>query len=176
MLQKTTQIKSPVIDTVQAISQHISDSKSTVFADCDSMGRDTRTKPDCEVLGSDAYGGSQRSFIREVISKALNLPVVGEEILNLHTFVSATQKRITCSVCPRNLKTQRAVELELLETPQVSTATKLKVLAENMMRKLHDKGLQLADVPVMRMEMKELEILIGSEHYWKIVRGWIETE
>lgn len=40
-------------------------------------------------------GGSQRSFIREDISRALKLPVVGSEIIKLHVFGSVTHKRIT---------------------------------------------------------------------------------
>lgn len=102
---------------------------------------------------------------------------MGEEILNLHTFGSVAPKRITCKkvrVCLRNLKTQQAVELELLETRQVSTLTNPKVLDESVRRKLHDKGLQLADIPVNGMETNELGILIGSEHYWKVVTGRIE--
>lgn len=56
----------------------------------------------------------------------------------------------------------------------MSTSTNLKVLDESIRSKLHDKGLQLADIPVNGMETNELGILIGSEHYWKVVTGRIE--
>lgn len=39
---------------------------------------------------------------------------------------------------------------------------------------MHDKGLQLANIPMNGMETNELRILIGSEHYWKVVTGRIE--
>lgn len=53
-------------------------------------------------------GESQRSFIREDISKALNLSVVGTEIIKLHVFGSINAKRITArkvQASLRNLKT-----------------------------------------------------------------------
>ena len=67
-------------------------------------------------------GGSQQSFIREDISKALNLTVVGTEIIKLHVFGSVNAKRMTAikvKASLRNLKTNESVEVELLETPSV---------------------------------------------------------
>lgn len=70
-------------------------------------------------------GGSQRSFIREDISQALNLPVVGTEIIKLHVFGSVNAKRMTVKkvkVSLRDLKTNMSVEVELLETPSVCSS------------------------------------------------------
>ena len=41
-------------------------------------------------------GGSTRSFIKEDISRALNLPVIGKETLNVYVFGSKMPQRITC--------------------------------------------------------------------------------
>lgn len=40
-------------------------------------------------------GGSQRSFVHQDISRALNLPKISEEILRLHTFGSREPKHVT---------------------------------------------------------------------------------
>ena len=109
-------------------------------------------------------GGSQRSFIQEDISRSLKLPVIGEETLNLHTFGSATPKRIKCR--------KVSVTLELLETPNVC-ASKLQIADAKVRRALETKGRQVADIPIRGMDM-ELGILIGGDYYWKIVTGQME--
>lgn len=121
-------------------------------------------------------GGSQRSFIREDISRALNLPVVGTEIIKLHTFGSVTHKRVTArkvKASLRNLKTNEAVDVELLETPTVCSS-KLQMADEKIRRSLEAKGLQVADTPVRGMEVEGLGILIGGDHYWNVVSGRTE--
>lgn len=121
-------------------------------------------------------GGSQRSFIREDISRSLNLPVVGSEIIRLHVFGSVAHKRVTARKVKanlRNLKTNEAVLVELLETPTVCSS-KLKVADEKIRRRLQDKNLQVADTPVRGMETEELGVLIGGDYYWDIVTGRTE--
>lgn len=121
-------------------------------------------------------GGSQRSFIREDISRALKLPVVGSEVIKLHVFGSVTHQRVTAkkvkaNLC--NLKTNESVKVELLETPTLCSS-RLKTADEKLRQALNDKGLQVADIPVRGMETEELGILIGGDYYWSIVTGHTE--
>ena len=121
-------------------------------------------------------GGSQRSFIREDISQALNLPVVGTEIIKLHVFGSVNAKRMIArkvKASLRNLKTNVSVEVELLETPNVCSSN-IKTATEEIRRSLEEKGLQVADHPVRGMEQEGLGILIGGDYYWNIVSGRTE--
>lgn len=118
-------------------------------------------------------GGSQRSFIREDISKALNLPVVGTEIIKLHVFGSENAKRMTVKKVKaslRNLKTNVSVKVELLETPSVCSSN-IKMANEEIRHTLEAKGFQVADHPVRGMEQEGLGILIGGDYYWNIVSG-----
>ncbi len=69
--------------------------------------------------------GSQRSFICEDISEALNPPVVGTERIKLHTFGPLTHKRVTSGKVRAtliNLKTNETVDVSLLETPTVCSS------------------------------------------------------
>lgn len=109
LLMKNSQMKLPVVDTVQAVSQHTSDnSRSTILLQTATVRIETHQQN--QIVRCLLDGGSHRSFIKEDSSKALNLPVVGEEKLNLQTFGSVAPKRITCKkvrVCLRNLKTYK---------------------------------------------------------------------
>lgn len=118
-------------------------------------------------------GESQRSFIREDISKALNLPVVGTEIIKLHVFGSVNAKRMTArkvKATLRNLKPNVCVDVELLETPSVCSSP-IRMASENIRRSLEAEGFQVADHPVRGMEQEALGLLIGGDYYWNIVTG-----
>ena len=121
-------------------------------------------------------GGSQRSFVRKDISSALNLPKVGEETLKLHTFGSSVPQNITCNkvkLTLSNIRNGQSVQLEMLEIPRVCSSI-MRVAGEEVRRELERKGLQLADTSVSGMETQELGVLIGGDHYWKIVTGKLE--
>ena len=120
-------------------------------------------------------GGSQRSFIRQDISRALNLPVLGEETINVFTFGTETAKRMTCRRVRaklRGIRSGQDVEIEMLETPEVCTST-MTIAGDALRKDLEEKGMQLADTPVSGMEKQELGILIGGDYYWEIVTGKI---
>lgn len=118
-------------------------------------------------------GGSQRSFIREDISKALNLPVVGTEVIKLHVFGSTNPKRMIARKVKanlRNLKTNMSVQVELLETPSVCSSP-IRMASEEIRHSLEADGLQVADHPVRGLEQESLGLLIGGDYYWDIVTG-----
>lgn len=117
-----------------------------------------------------------RSFIKEDISRALKLPVIGEETINLHTFGSdksrqAKYKEVKAKL--KNVINGQTVEVQILETPQVCTS-KMSIAGEALRKELELKGLQLADTPVKGIENMELGVLIGGDHYWQMVTGRIE--
>lgn len=120
-------------------------------------------------------GGSQRSFVHERLVRSLQLPVLRQETLNLHTFGSPnslTTKRNTVKMILENVwNTQQKIEIEAIETPQVSSAV-MKVPDDQIQRLMKDRGLQLADFPLEGDP--ELLVLIGADFYWKVVSGKIE--
>lgn len=121
-------------------------------------------------------GGSMRSFIREDISCALKLPVIGEETLNLDTLGSSQPRQVKYKKVQARLKNVingTNMEVQLLETPQVCTS-KMRIAGEALHKELEEKGLQLADMTVNGMENMELGVLIGGDYYWHMVTGRIE--
>ena len=114
--------------------------------------------------------------MRKDISSELNLPKVGEETLKLHTFGSSVPQNITCNkvkLTLSNIRNGQSVQLEVLEIPRVCSSI-MRVAGEEVRRELERKGLQLADTSVSGMETQELGVLIGGDHYWKIVTGKLE--
>ena len=88
-------------------------------------------------------GGSQRSFIHEVVVKALRLPVVKQETLHLHTFgftAPVIAQRNIVKVSLENVWNTQQIEVEAVETPQVCTAV-IKVPSEPIREELRRKGL-----------------------------------
>ena len=104
------------------------------------------------------------------------LPKIGEETLRLHAFGCGEPKLITCNKVKlrlSNIRNGQSVDIDLLETPRVSTSI-MRVAGEELRRELERKGMQLADTAVSGMEMQELGVLIGGDHYWKVVSGKLE--
>ncbi|GAA6090917.1 protein turtle homolog B-like [Tachysurus ichikawai] len=112
-------------------------------------------------------GGSQRSFVHERLVRSLQLPVLRQETLNLHTFGSPNSvmtKRNTVKIILDNVwNTQQKLEIDAIETPQVSSAL-MKVPDDHIQRPMKEKGLQLADFPLEGAD-PELLVLIGADFY-----------
>ncbi|KAI3375601.1 hypothetical protein L3Q82_003921 [Scortum barcoo] len=122
-------------------------------------------------------GGSQRSFIHEDVAKALGLPVIRQETLNLHTFGSttpATVQRNIVKVWMENVwDSQQRIEIEAVETPQVCSAV-IKVPCKPLQEEVERKGLQLADFSLDGSDDPELSVLIGGDFYWQVVSGKVQ--
>lgn len=102
-------------------------------------------------------GGSQHSCIKD-ISRTLNLPVVGQEVLNVHMFGSVTPKKIICRkvrVLWRNLKNSQWVDIKLLETPQVCKSN-MKLASEQMRRNLRRERTAWGQHPNQRHEHRRV--------------------
>lgn len=65
------------------------------------------------------------------------------------------------------------VEIDVLEIPCVCLSI-MKVAKRELRRDLLCKGIELAGTVVSKMEMQDLGVLIGSDHYWKDLSGKLE--
>lgn len=90
-------------------------------------------------------GGSQQSFIPKSVVRALGLPVVRQETLNLHVFGSTTpvtEKHNVVRVELENMwNTEQRLAIEAVETPQVCTAV-IKVPSQPIQAEIKKRGLQ----------------------------------
>ncbi|XP_014836153.1 PREDICTED: uncharacterized protein LOC106914092 [Poecilia mexicana] len=122
-------------------------------------------------------GGSQRSFVHRDIVRALGLPVVRQETLNLHVFGSTSpvvEKRNIVRVQLENVwNTERKIEIDAVETPEVCTAV-IKVPTEPIQAEIKKRGLQLGDFPLEGANEQELQMLIGADYYWQAVTGKVQ--
>lgn len=122
-------------------------------------------------------GGSQRSFIHRSVVRALGLPVIRQETLNLHVFGSTspvTEKRNVVRVELENMwNTDQRLEIEAVETPQVCTAV-IKVPSQPIQAEIKRRGLRLADFPLEGANDQELQVLIGADYYWQAVTGKVQ--
>lgn len=121
-------------------------------------------------------GGSQRSFIREEISKRLKLPVVGEETLNIYTFgidtaVKTTMRRVKLSL-KNACHPERSIDIEALETSTISGAV-VQIPEAPLIETLKTRGLCLAN-RTFKEDSNNISILIGADYYWRIATGKTE--
>ncbi|GFR10995.1 DUF1758 domain-containing protein [Trichonephila clavata] len=122
-------------------------------------------------------GGSQRTFLESKLARELNLPVIGQEMLTVHTFQS---ERPTKHVYPKvrirvkSLISNKEIVIEALETKQLSGA-QISIPAKEVRERFESLGLELADVPVaLDKGACEIGLLVGSNNYWKFVGNRIE--
>lgn len=106
----------------------------------------------------------------------LNLPVVGEETLNLHTFGSLNPKQMKCKrvrVTISDIRNSQKIEIDVLESPQVYPSI-MSMPGDALCRKMDERGMPLADILVYGMENQDVGILIGAYCYWRAVTGQTE--
>lgn len=99
-----------------------------------------------------------RSFIREDISRALKLPVIGEETINLYTFGSDKPRQAKYKIVKtklKNVSNGQNMEVQLLETRQVCTS-KMHTAGAVLCKELELKGL--------RSTIKLCIVFDGSAH------------
>ncbi|KAH7980968.1 hypothetical protein HPB49_020565 [Dermacentor silvarum] len=120
-------------------------------------------------------GGSQRTFIRQEVSRRLNLRVTGEEKLAIYAFGSekpSEQRRCHRVECwLRNWRNNARIRIEALEVPAIC-GDLLQPPDDCTARIAHEQGLQLADtLPDGYHPGVGVELLIGPDHYWDITTG-----
>ena len=120
--------------------------------------------------------GSQKSYVTERVKKFLALPVTGTEQLSIAAFGSSRREPKHCDVVCLAIRTKSGHNQELnlyvvphicdpLTTPTVSTCVEMYG---------HLAHLDIADVS--QDPTLEVDVLIGSDHYWDFVTGQIIRE
>ncbi|XP_040077410.1 uncharacterized protein LOC120849287 [Ixodes scapularis] len=119
-------------------------------------------------------GGSQRTFIRQTVSKRLHLKELGEEDLTIFTFGDAATKT-KCKRVELWLRSQydrRCVKIEALEVPHICSDVMNNPSEE--LRGLPD-DMNLADGELWGNPCEEgISLLIGADHFWDIVNGSVK--
>ncbi|XP_075534040.1 uncharacterized protein LOC142567746 [Dermacentor variabilis] len=120
-------------------------------------------------------GGSQRTFVRQDVSRRLNLRVIGGEKLAIYAFGSERPSeerrchRVECWL--RNWRNNTRVRIEALEVPEIC-GDLLPPPDDSTASIAREQDLQLADtLPDGYHPGVGVELLIGADHYWDIATG-----
>ncbi len=117
-------------------------------------------------------GGSQRSYVTEGVQQSLSLQPDGVETMLIKTFGSDKENKQVCSVVNLGLllKDGGHMEMSLLTVPLICEplSTQPITRAKEVYQDISD--LDLADFSYGDDDL-EVDILIGSDHYWKLVTG-----
>ncbi|GFQ76714.1 DUF1758 domain-containing protein, partial [Trichonephila clavata] len=114
--------------------------------------------------------GSEKSFIKENVSRRLGLKKVGSERLNIFSFGCKTPKKQTCSkveVRLRNILNGEVTVIEALEIEEISKAT-LSLPSPDVWTEMETKGFRLTFNYSESSENCEISLLIGSDFYWSL--------
>nr|XP_054933975.1 uncharacterized protein LOC129388030 [Dermacentor andersoni] len=119
--------------------------------------------------------GSQRTFVRQDVSRRLNLRVIGGEKLAIYAFGSERPSeerrchRVECWL--RNWRNNTRVRIEALEVPEIC-GDLLPPPDDCTASIAREQDLQLADsLPDGYHPGVGVELLIGADHYWDIATG-----
>ncbi|XP_077548092.1 uncharacterized protein LOC144160812 [Haemaphysalis longicornis] len=119
--------------------------------------------------------GSQRTFVRRDVSRALGYSVEGVEDLKLVTFGkshhAAAEKYPRVSVTVASQNNGKQVVIDALEVPSICVVTSPPI-TDDTLRLMYDHGLFAADTSPASAYMDDhISILIGSDFYWKVTSG-----
>ncbi|KAH9369941.1 hypothetical protein HPB48_001818 [Haemaphysalis longicornis] len=119
--------------------------------------------------------GSQRTFVRRDVSRALGCSVEGLEYLKLVTFGKshheAAEKYPRVSVTVASQNNGKQVAINALEVPSICVVTSPPI-TDDTLRLMHDHGLFAADTSPASAYMDDhIRILIGSDFYWQVTSG-----
>ncbi|XP_064470081.1 uncharacterized protein LOC135384827 [Ornithodoros turicata] len=116
-------------------------------------------------------GGSQRSFVRRDVSLAVGCHSVGFEDLTIHTLGNKSARRTKYNSVQCTLHSQssaHSVVINAIEYEHICSDG-LPSVPSGISSQLKRMGLQLADEPSAPSSV--ISVLIGSDHYWKVVTG-----
>lgn len=116
--------------------------------------------------------GSQRSYITNTLKDKLGLNPVKRETLNLNTFGSREYTKQGCDLVKFSLQTKdhQKIDVCALSFPILCTPLTTKINLENYS---YLQNLNLADTSITEAEIPQIDVLIGSDHYYDIVNGEI---
>lgn len=120
-------------------------------------------------------GGSQRSFIREDVSKKLMLPVVGEVALSINTFGKTSgAKKQSYRIVRRTLQSQyneNECTLDAVEVPDICQEILGDITIVPYVHRLMNSGRQIADLNKFghSSETPGISVLIGADQMWLVM-------
>lgn len=122
-------------------------------------------------------GGSQRTFVKQELSRRLKLRVLGEEKLTIMTFgnerPTEQRKCRRVELWLRNQHSGNEVRVEALEVPviccDVIPAPEMTTVAY-----LNEQGMEVADCSVDGSRLDEVGLLLGADYYWEVATGNIK--
>ena len=117
-------------------------------------------------------GGSQRSYITSEAKEKLCLPTEWREKIVIKTFGSNEKSVKECEVVKVGLETkgEGTLQLNALVVPFICDSLTSQPTCESSETYRHLDGLELAD-PVPTGVTLQVDMLVGSDHYWRIVTG-----
>lgn len=117
-------------------------------------------------------GGSQRSYITSVAKERLRLPAERREKVLIKTFGSSEKSVEECEVVKVDLEMRGggALQIDALVVPFICDPLTSQPTCESAEMYHHLDGLELAD-PVSTSDPLQVDMLVGSDHYWRIVTG-----
>ncbi|XP_028409237.1 uncharacterized protein LOC114531819, partial [Dendronephthya gigantea] len=117
--------------------------------------------------------GSQRTYITDTLKNKLGIVSEKSEVLNLNTFGNDQIEKRKCDQVQLQLKGQtRNIEISALTVPKICAPLSTTL---DITQYPHLEGLELADDNLLSDgASSEIDILIGSDHYYDIVTGEIE--
>ena len=121
--------------------------------------------------------GSQRSYITEKLKESLSLTPCSSETMLMNTFGSDKGSKQSCDVVAVSLSLRGGGVLKLyfLSVPQICEPLSNQPLSYVSEHHRHLSELDLADY-CCTTEPLEVDMLIGLDHYWKLVTGKVIHE
>ena len=116
--------------------------------------------------------GSQRSYITDKLKEALSLRPRQAKSMIIKTFGSSKGERQLCDVVSIGLytKNESMIELSLLSVPSICEPLSCQPVIHASKTFQYLSRLDLAD-HCSEEDCLEIDILIGCDHYWKLVTG-----
>ncbi|GFT14098.1 integrase catalytic domain-containing protein [Nephila pilipes] len=131
-----------------------------------------RYNRNCRLLADTA---AQRSFVEKKFSRLLKLPVIRKEKLSVYSFGDTSPVEKTFNVVKIRLENKddsnSYLEIEALETENISTAHIPPPDIDISIYSKHLKGLKLADTT---KRDANVSVLIGAENYYDVMTGRIK--
>ena len=118
--------------------------------------------------------GSQRSYVTQHVSKLLSLEPVGEQHLSIAMFGSRREQHQVCPVVKIEMlmKNYPPLSLCLFVVPTICEPLVGQPIATCIEENKHLAELQIADY-FDGESSSNVDILIGSDHYWDLVTGGV---
>ena len=115
--------------------------------------------------------GSQRSCLTKQVKDNLSLPVIDSQNLSIAAFGSGKREPRRCDIVRIGVhtKTGSLQEINLLAVPHICDPLVTQNISHCSRMYAHLMHLDLADVP--QDNMMQVDMLIGSDLYWRFVTG-----